>query len=567
MTELSPIEEKSLLNLSPPELAGRLMEFPAAKRLSLLLERDDAEAVVAALPAQDFHLFARELGSGSNTPLLALAQPEQFNHILDVESWQRDELLGGKVLIWCDELFGANQERLLAWLSHADFEFLVLLFKDWLPLADFVGERDATEATDTLPRHTLDGQYFFTMRYPDFEEVLMFIMRYLFETHNGFYRILMNHVQWSVDTELSELAFRFRRGRLQDLAIPDFEEACTIYQPLPQKRLSEKKLAFPQVADRSLAIPVFALVLTPKRDLLYEALSLIAGTESTKTLQLELASLANKVLVADGLEPDDPMRLREAVEKLAAYVNLGLEELCGMDAKAAASTLITTYLEDLFRLANTKIANARAQIKDLAVKGWPSRWPNGLGCLEPLWFDQASLLLAKTPMLLRQQGEGGFSRSEDLFRHSKDIAQIEEFVAMLKALEPLFAAVEGDRAGDWRLLGASLWHQGQIKGLEEVTLGRLVLTATAQQLWSGVWRAEPLPVASWPAIFPHLTPARLEEAIGHRLQEILPNDQARQRTFQYLQPLLFDYAEEMAGLARDQVPDPRLLSHFLFTDQ
>ncbi|MDA8163932.1 MAG: DUF6178 family protein, partial [Desulfobacteraceae bacterium] len=98
MDKILSIEEKLLTKLPPADMAARLMAYQARRRLDLILERPDAEAVVAAMPEQDFYLSVKELGEQSAAPLLALARTEQLNHLLDLECWRRDELSAGRAL-------------------------------------------------------------------------------------------------------------------------------------------------------------------------------------------------------------------------------------------------------------------------------------------------------------------------------------------------------------------------------------------------------------------------------------------------------------------------------------
>lgn len=213
MPKILSIEEKLFKNLPTAEFAGRLMAMPAPQRLAALLERSDADQVVAALPEPDFYYFVKELDLESSSSLLAMARPGQLTHLIDVDCWQGDELLAGKTLAWCEAMIAANEVKFLKWLYQIDFEFLIILFKKWLTRVEIIeDEDDYQEESDILPRLTVDNQYYFSTRYPVHEPLLKYILGYLFENHHGFYVALLQHTRAGLEADINELAYRFHRG-------------------------------------------------------------------------------------------------------------------------------------------------------------------------------------------------------------------------------------------------------------------------------------------------------------------------------------------------------------------
>jgi hypothetical protein len=562
MPKIISIDDKLLTKLPPREVASRLMALPARKRLDLILERTDAEEVIAALPEQDFYLTVKELGEQSGGPLLALARPEQLNHLLDIECWQRDELMPGKALAQLEEIAVASGEKFLGWLYQADFELLVLLFKNWLDVELIAEEDDYQELQ--APRHTLDGQYYFSIRYPEYEELIKSTLGYLFENQRGFYSELMNHVLTCLETEVAELAYRFHRGRLEDNGIPDFSASRTIYRPLPPARMTPvDKGNFP--ADITEAAPTFALALVQEQSLLAAALAAIENQALRQVLQTEIATLANKIVMADELDPAEAESLHQAAQKAGAYVNLSLDLIASGEINRAAAALQSFYLEDLFRHAHGKIDQVRSRLSVVLKEGTLAHWPHGLNLLDQEWLEPASILLAKTPMILRQQADSRRSPGEDFIRSTSDLRQAERLVDVLAAMQPLFAAVEQEWQGNWDRLGLLLWNQGQITNARHITLGALLLTAAAWQVAGASWRHDPLPVAAWPMIFPRLTPERLETALHDHCRQLLADEEQAARAVRYFEPVLARYRTETGSFGPGQLPDPKLVPFFLFT--
>ncbi len=83
-----------------------------------------------------------------------------------------------------------------------------------------------------------------------------------------------------------------------------------------------------------------------------------AIAERALTLQRELAALANKVVVADQRLPEERIGLRQAVDKVAAMVSLGLDLHADGNEDLAVTALQEVFLEHLFRLGFSQIARA-----------------------------------------------------------------------------------------------------------------------------------------------------------------------------------------------------------------
>jgi hypothetical protein len=560
-TNIFDLEEKRLEKLPARELSGRLMRLPARQRLETVLQRSDAEAVVAGLAEQDFYYFVKELGPHDALPLLALANVAQLSHLFDLEWWDKDVVVPARAVEWLERLAKASEEKLLAWLYAVDFELLVTLFKKWIRLSIIPEDMDPLEAMDSLPRRTLDDQYYWESRYPQYEDFLRDLLSLIFEVHYGFYKELMNHTLVYQDTELEEEAYRFHRGRLEDRAVPDFYDALGIYQSLRAEEVLPVK-TMGSFADLESAAPSFALALLPEGSLLNRALREIRDAALLNGLQFELASLSNKVVVADRVSPDNPEALRRAVEKAAAYVGLGLELRSAGNLEIAVRLLSDVFVEHLFRLGQTPVARLAGLMRKVKEKGWPSRWPEGLKCLDAEWLETAELLLGKTPMLLRPAGEAASSPKEDFFRSKRDLFQGKHLIDVILALDPLF----DDLHPRPEHLEPLLWPHGQIRELEDVTLGSMIWTATARLLHDGERVLEPIPVTAWPELFPLVKPEALGKAVRSWVDGLVSDPTQRSLVEAYLNPLLRQYGEEMAPFLHGNPPDPRMVKHFLFTD-
>lgn len=555
-------DEQALQTLPPEQWAKHLMVLPARERLEAILRCSDSAAVVAALPEQDFYLSVMELGPDDALPLLAMARVSQLNLLFDLQWWRKDEILPAQALAWVERLNSASQEKLLVWLYHADFELLVSLFSKWLRVAVVPEDVDLLEVLDEFPPHTLDDQYFWEACYPQFEALLKSVLGFLFESHYGFYKGLMEQIIWVSGVEMQEEALRFRRGRLEDLAIPDFYDALGIYQPLATDDLSRQgKGTISQHTGIHEAAPGFALALLGGGHLLARTLERIQDPAVRAALQSELAALANKVVVADQLAPEEPDSLRQAVDKVAAMVSLGLDLHTEGDQDMAAIALQEVFLEHLFRLGFAQIARLRGRLQSLCKTGWLGAWPAGIACLDAPWNEAAELLLDKNPKILRFGAEAQRAPHPDLVRSRHDLWLVKQMVDTIVALGSLY----GGLGADAHRLQNELWPDGQIRLLEDVTLGSLLWTAAANQLWRARWEVQPLPVSAWEEVLVHLAPASLEQTIRTWLDQQPIDGAKRNLIAAYLQPLLETYREEITAAGPDGITDPRYVTLFLFS--
>jgi hypothetical protein len=556
---LVDLEEKRLERLPPRELSRHLMRLPVKKRLETILRREDADRVMAALPEQDFYLSVKEIGPEDSLPFLALATVPQLDHLFDLEWWRKDKIAPAKALEWLERLSRAGEERLLAWLYQVDFELLVALFKKWLRVVVAPEDTDPIEVTEQLPSNTLDDQFFWEAQYPQYEDFLRLLLSFLFEVNYGYYKELMEHANWPIEAEIEEEAYRFHSARLEDRAIPDFYDALAIYQPIRSKEIPVRKKSS-DVQHLEGSPPSFALALVPDGDFLKTVLRDIRDDALIGTLQLELASLANKVIVADQVELDSAEALRHAADKAAACVNLGLLLQSSGDVDTAASILKEVFLEHLFRLGHSRMAVLRNRLRQVTREGWLSKWPEGIKCLDTDWLESAELLLLKTPRILkRSSGERALHR-EDFFRNLKDLAEGNRIVDTIAALGPLFDSLDIQP----RALHDRLWTEGQIRNLEDVTLGAMVWTAAARFQLTGKWQVELLPVEKWSALYSLLKPPVVESLIRSRVEEVLPVSTPRLLIDAYLNPLFREYEEEMAPFDEHNQPDPKLAKLFMF---
>ncbi len=561
--EIVDLNEKRLEKLGPGQRVRELMRIPAKRRLELILESTDAERTMAALDVNDFFHFLQEIGPDDSLPMLALASVEQINHLFDIDWWRKDSLEPAKALTWLDRLNRASERKLVEWLYNADFDLLVALFKQWISVDVVPEDIDLVEARDLLPPKTLDDHFFWESRYPQYEDLINGLLSIMFEINYGFFKELMNSILYAVTVESEEQAYHFHRARLSEHSVPELEEALEIYRAIrPNEFTLKRPMESGEEGERP---PSFALALVQEGDLLGRVLRQVQDIDLADTLQLELASLANKVVVADQVAPDNAEALRGAVEKALAYVNLGLEIKSGGEVEKAAEIIRNTFLEHLFRLAQAEVARVRGRLQKAVRSGWPAQSSSGIKILDGEWFDAAEELLRKTPRLLKlpvHEPTQGAIPQFDLFKTPQDIGRGNYIVDVITGAGGIYKSL----AKDPRELEPLLWPEAQVQSLEDITLGVMVFTAAANFLTKGNWSVDPLPAGNWPQDFAKFQPQELDRVVMDWVYKKISEQGERNLAEAYLAPILRDYDFEMKPFSPANPPEAQMVKFFLFRE-
>jgi hypothetical protein len=74
------------------EKRRKILGLPPEKALARILADSQPAALVHSFPEQDFYLLVNEIGPEDSLPLLSLATHKQWEHMVDLETWQKDRL-------------------------------------------------------------------------------------------------------------------------------------------------------------------------------------------------------------------------------------------------------------------------------------------------------------------------------------------------------------------------------------------------------------------------------------------------------------------------------------------
>ena len=79
------------------------------ERLHYLFLSEHSEELVQQLPELEIFLTIKEVGEKDSLDLISLTTPEQFQYMLDLDFWKRDQLDPEKVLHWIEILLESGE--------------------------------------------------------------------------------------------------------------------------------------------------------------------------------------------------------------------------------------------------------------------------------------------------------------------------------------------------------------------------------------------------------------------------------------------------------------------------
>jgi hypothetical protein len=419
-----PNSTDNIVEISASRGADLLRQFDTLggnEILERILREKNPRKVVEELPSGDFFWLVKKIGSDESHPLLELATPDQWQYLLDLEIWDRDEINVGETLAWLQRLFETDSRRTVLWLLGGGSHLTYFVFQKSIEVIP--REEDDMEIEIPEGFFTHDGVLYLHAHDPEFEPFLRELTGAMAAVNLPAYRTLMSGLASVIQSEMEEGMYRMRNLRLAESGFLPFEEAISIYSPLSpeQMNLAEKPAAIVDIAadeeDRAL-VPFLPLHEGPQGSFLQEALSAVKDPFLLDRMRLEFAGLANRIASVEGLARVELDGLVGTTRKAAGYLNIALEELTGRDPGRARDLLEKNTLTSLFRTGFGFVL----RVKRVAETWLKMAWFRKNGLERGFWGNErdsmlSGLLLTK-PLLYTglQKGEiyRDFTGADDL---------------------------------------------------------------------------------------------------------------------------------------------------------
>jgi len=413
-----------------------LYAFSGTEMLDRILEHPDPPGLIKGLPSEDFFWLVKRVGEDS-MQLLKLSSLRQWQHLLDLELWEKDRLDMSHAFLWLQRFQRSDPGRLSRWL-FTDGQALAYLY---LFRNVHVEIRDEDEAYDLEEGFfTFDGLFYIKVLKQNQRETVEGILRTMAGEDLLKYHSLLTGLAGVLPADLEEDMYRLRNVRIAEHGFLPREEALLVYAPLDPKTIDQKES--PEMVDPVLdedfldLAPYAPFHFSKSQNLLTKSASRITDGRLLDRIRLEFAGLCNQILSADGLVIDDIDVLRKTGQKAAGYLNLTLEEMCGKDIGAAEELLRKNRLISLFRMGFGLAQKLKWEAERWLKKSWFAHNDMGYGFWGDDWGNTLAGLMEMRPKYYCGPEREGEYRD---FEQASDLTAVRKILHGLIGLDKMLA--------------------------------------------------------------------------------------------------------------------------------
>jgi hypothetical protein len=472
--------EKVFNSLSVKNQLDIVLQARGKERLQYLFLSDHPEQIVQQLPELEVFLTVKEAGEKDCLDLISMTTPEQFQYMLDLDFWKKDQLDPEKVLQWMEILLEAGEKKVSQFIQSTDIEFIALLLKKFLEVTAMDGER--LEGMDRIPLFTLDQYYFIHFRGKRTREVFEPFLQMLYRVDKKIYQRLMDSLIAEFESELEETGYRLRNSRLADYGFPDFEEALEIYRFVNPDSFTGGE-GFSQVLNRDDAgkeESLFYLTFQDEGPFFSSILSKINDAYEQDRFKQEIAALCNKAIVAEAIDLSNIAAMERVVKKVYHYLNLGLQYLSKGDERKAFEILRSLPIQKLFQYGVSTTLLLRRKAESILQGPWFSNDQENLVFLDPPHFEKFEGILRRRPALYRDWIYQDFGNLQDL-------KEADEFLEFIKTIVNFLGKELNLSGRHLKEMDLSACYPDDWR---EMTLSTIFLTAMANQILKGTFQFE-----------------------------------------------------------------------------
>jgi hypothetical protein len=478
-----PKEAKKIFNSLPTEnQLDVVLRASGKERLHYLFLSENPEELVHRLPELEVFLTIKEVGEKDSSDVISLTTPEQFQYLLDLELWKKDQLNPEKILHWLEILLESGEERVVQFIHSSDPELIALLLKKFLHVATLEGE--PLESRDRIPLFTLDQYYFIDFKEKEARSVFVPFLQILYRADGEGYRRLMEALIVEIESELEETGYRLRNARMADYGFPDFEEALGIYRFVNPDSLALKETApvvkVQKAVDKGSS--TFYLVSRDEAPFLSSILAKIDDPQEQNRIKIEMAALCNKAMMAEPIDLFEIDEMERVTKKVFHYLNLGLQYLSLGEEIKALEQLRLLPLEKIFQCGVGATLLLKRKAESILKGSWFSGDRENLTFLDLPHLEKFEAILRKRPMFYRDGVLDEFKNLEDLKKAEIFLGSIEVAADFLR--EKLGVTPRGLRALDLTGCYPGRW--------QEITLSTIFLTALANKILKGTLQLKAL---------------------------------------------------------------------------
>jgi hypothetical protein len=515
-TATDPAGDEAGITALVRDVARRMRMRPDA-----VFEVEEPERIVPLLPVQELLFAVQEMGVTDAGDLVALATPAQVRALLDLSVWARDRVEPEETGEWLAMLLELDDDTFIEKVRALDPELLGTILRKYVEVYD--PQLQAVPELNMAPYTTPDTFFVVLPRIPEPEPetgemdphwdpladprftMTIRLLDKLYRVDSDLARALVMETASSTTSEVEELAYRWRSGRLADLGYEPYAEALEILQFLEPTRLMQK-LSEPDPPapprDPEDLVTMGGVVLEPSvagaGEAFLSACLDALEPEDLDRVTMGFTFLANRIAAATLVQPGDVDQMSEVLSRARRGLNLGREYLTRRKPETAAELFARVPVSTVFRVGHSLTVQLQRLVGALARTGRLSLASRSFTLLDDPWRELAEGLTGRFPQVTRAFDEEpgpGFRPIQGL----ADLLHTTQLVEDLSAQWPLcFIGLKFEL--DWLTPSGLEGYRPSEPGA--VRLGDLFRTAALRRLQGGELRVVPLEAAELEAAAP-----------------------------------------------------------------
>ena len=436
----------------------QILALPPIKAMDSILEDPQPAALVHSLPEQDLYFLIHDIGVGDSLPLLALASNRQWEHIVDLEVWRKDQINIDSVSRWLSLLLEADPKRFIRWFLEEKLELIEFYLFRSIEVRVREHDQDPSDFGEgfvtlddvyyirILERPAADDQEDFTEKQR--KEFISKFSEHLADYDHKLHQSVLLEATHVIPAETEEDCYHRRNVRLAEKGFLPFDEAIGIYQPIKPQDLakqSAKLISHSADGPSLLPVPQYPIRMLKEDNHFTRALTAIEPRDVLTQIQAEFANLCNRIIVADHKTIRERKELREIVKKTCGYVSIGIERLAEgkkrIDPRKSAALIIRYPLSHIFKVGFGSALNLKWRAEKWLSQCWFA--PNGLRLTfwGEQWLGVLGGLLLKKPLYYDNYKTGVLYRE---FLSLDDIEAMEDIFNQVKAVDDLLSLMPID---------------------------------------------------------------------------------------------------------------------------
>ena len=428
--------QEILAELSVAEQVLTIMPMRSEDQYAMLMLSPNSREVIQALPEEQLYQLIKDIGEKTALPVISCASPDQIQFFFDVEWWQGDKFKPQKALDWFLLLDQCEESKIVEWFLTEEFEQKVMVLQALITVYKDDEMTNSYMGVDNLPHIEVDGIYDIFVKIPDAEIPLRKAFKLLLAEDSQVFYALLEAVIWYPVTPTVEDAYRWRLTRVGVKGIPEFEEAYEVYSRLNPESLN---LPLPTEDDfndedtRHPVAPYYPIFDADPASFLGQCLALLNDQQRLNNICWELVYLANKIMVADRVDPSNLETRHEIMRKALGYINIGLEFGSVEDPAKGEKLLRSTWMQSLFQVGYGKIMQLREQAHQVIKEN--GDWLKNI--LNPSELDHLTALVYRFPKIgvIQEDKESDHDKpilSWRDIKSAKEIETLENFIQRIK---------------------------------------------------------------------------------------------------------------------------------------